>query len=1498
VINPFNCDTIGGGGGNLTGIQAGIYEDCSFSNTVACQPQCFPDGSPLQLTSDQFVIGDTYFVFIDGCGGSTCQYTIDILQGGDPFAIPDPIDITCDLGADCDPICQGALSVPFTLHGITGTDRYNWVIDPPTPEYPTGEINDESETVSLTFSQSGTFTICGNGFHDCDESDSLCVTVNVEPLDNEIFSEFFVCENDYPTSGPNDEDPNGDGLFGWQGNIIPGPGTYFANLTNSFGCEYMQELTVISLELPERENVDTVFCGFPPVFYEGNTYVSDQYGTNLTLEDRAANGCDSLVSLYLSILNAGGDLSVGPCDDGEFEIFFNGFVNNTDGMTVYEWTNSSGTVVTDGNNIDEVLVVNQDGTYTLEIIMTKNGKTCSVVIGSVDINIADFLPADPQAQDWNLTPCENGVETYTILPDPDPNTVFIWLYPSDVANVTGQGTTNLEIDWSGSNGGTVCVFGTNDCGDGPTTCFQVVLTATPISNYIADSLICLTEFASILYNGNAAPGSDFTWNFSGGTILNGTNGEGPGPHEISWPSAGEKPVSLVVTENGCVSDFYVDSINVVPQILDPVVNCNSNTNSITFVWDDVNGADSYTVTVTQGNPGVMNGNSYTIDGLTPGDSISITVEAVSSGPCGNSISIETECFAQNCNLPSITLIAPIDSICADNLNTIDLDVVFDPPNPTGTGVWSGDGIVDDVDGIFDGQSAGVGTHTLFFDYAEDDCANRFSQTIEVVAVPTADFTVTDTICITQIANISYIGNSPNGNFNWDFDSGNIQTGTNSGPYELSWDSPGDKMITLNVDRENCASQQISLPVFVEDTLAPLIIDCEELIDGINFSWNSLSGATGYEVFINGTSNGIQTGTTFDVTGLMPGDIRDISIIAINGGRCANKSASTSCMATSCPPLDLSITPGDTSICLVANAPTINLDSVVMGGFGDGSGIGVWVGPGTDLFTGEFDPSVAGVGVHEIMLGYDENNCSEETSIFINVLPQPTSDFMIESPICVTDLAQLDYLGSSSPSANFNWDLSGGNIAGTNPGPFSATWQNAGTYDVILIVDDGGCVSEPIMLQIEVQPELEPPIITCDPSTNQVDFSWNNVDCAESYDVYIDDGVTGLQLIGNQTNTDYSVFGLFPGDMVEIQVVAISECRCPSSLSIETCEARQCPNIDLDISPVAGFCESEITSPFFLSGNAIGSDGSGNGFWSGNGVNSNGRFFPDIAGVGAHWIRYDWNEDNCNYNDSILVEIFSEPIADILPIDPTCPGSGDGVITIEAEGGDGNFSYTIDNIPSATNVIQDVSPGNHTIVVTDGNGCSFSESVTLIDPSTPSLNVNSPGIIISGNTGTLSVSSDVDPNAVDQIVWTENGIEICAGACDMIEISPTTSSEYCVTIEYDALCTISQCVDIRVEIDTRIFVPNVFSPNDDRINDFFTIFTGNKAEQINFMRIFDRWGEIVFETDVPFASDDESLGWDGKLNDEPLMPGVYVYVAELQFADEETVIVAGDVTLIK
>ena len=95
---------------------------------------------------------------------------------------------------------------------------------------------------------------------------------------------------------------------------------------------------------------------------------------------------------------------------------------------------------------------------------------------------------------------------------------------------------------------------------------------------------------------------------------------------------------------------------------------------------------------------------------------------------------------------------------------------------------------------------------------------------------------------------------------------------------------------------------------------------------------------------------------------------------------------------------------------------------------------------------------------------------------------------------------------------------------------------------------------------------------------------------------------------------------------------------------------------------------------------------------------------------------------------------------------------------------------------------------------------------------------------------------------------------------------------------------------------NIYVPNVFSPNDDQINDLFIVFPGPDVQVTSMIgSIYDRWGNMVFSSaQIPFT-------WDGRFDSEPVMPGVYVYHLKVVYdiaGDEKERLFTGDVTVVR
>ncbi len=124
-------------------------------------------------------------------------------------------------------------------------------------------------------------------------------------------------------------------------------------------------------------------------------------------------------------------------------------------------------------------------------------------------------------------------------------------------------------------------------------------------------------------------------------------------------------------------------------------------------------------------------------------------------------------------------------------------------------------------------------------------------------------------------------------------------------------------------------------------------------------------------------------------------------------------------------------------------------------------------------------------------------------------------------------------------------------------------------------------------------------------------------------------------------------------------------------------------------------------------------------------------------------------------------------------------------------------------------------------------------------------------------------------------------------------SITETTEFAVQVTNDA-CTKTAKVIIQVlEFicgDVYVFVPTAFTPDSDNINDQVFV-RGHNIVEMNFM-IFDRWGEVVFETQ------NQNEGWDGVFRGKPLDPDVYVYHLKVKCVEGQENLIKGNITLIK
>jgi gliding motility-associated-like protein len=242
----------------------------------------------------------------------------------------------------------------------------------------------------------------------------------------------------------------------------------------------------------------------------------------------------------------------------------------------------------------------------------------------------------------------------------------------------------------------------------------------------------------------------------------------------------------------------------------------------------------------------------------------------------------------------------------------------------------------------------------------------------------------------------------------------------------------------------------------------------------------------------------------------------------------------------------------------------------------------------------------------------------------------------------------------------------------------------------------------------------------------------------------------------------------------------------------------------------------------------------------------------------------------------------------------------GTIEIQAvSGGTGPYLYSIDggNTFVSNTLFQDLPGGDYDVVIQDMEGCEFMETVNVPLPIEPFVTLDDEVTIELGESQILNAITNIPAANLVSIVWLPDTGLSCSD-CLTPTASPTQSTTYLLTLTDDSGCVVSSEITIFVDIKTRFYIPNIFSPNGDGVNDNFMVFGNEKQiQEVRSFRVFSRWGDLLYEVQN-VAPNDLSKGWNGETNGEELNAGVYMYKASIIFADGSTREVLGDVTLIR
>lgn len=248
--------------------------------------------------------------------------------------------------------------------------------------------------------------------------------------------------------------------------------------------------------------------------------------------------------------------------------------------------------------------------------------------------------------------------------------------------------------------------------------------------------------------------------------------------------------------------------------------------------------------------------------------------------------------------------------------------------------------------------------------------------------------------------------------------------------------------------------------------------------------------------------------------------------------------------------------------------------------------------------------------------------------------------------------------------------------------------------------------------------------------------------------------------------------------------------------------------------------------------------------------------------------------------------------------PLCNGGVGNIYFNGVSSGTPPFLYSIDNGQTYANTIkfEKLEPSIYNLKVQDANGCEDSVQVELIEP--PLLTLTLPTItrISIGEDAQFNAVLSPDTMKIISIQWTPSDSLSCTDCLNPNIKRPFRGGAYSVLIENDKGCIARASTQLNINRDVNVYAPTAFSPNGDQNNDYFTLYGNLKAlVKINYLRVFDRWGTMIFEG-LDLKPNAENEGWDGTYRNEPLNPAVFVWVAEIVRIDGKKEIIKGDIFL--
>lgn len=528
------------------------------------------------------------------------------------------------------------------------------------------------------------------------------------------------------------------------------------------------------------------------------------------------------------------------------------------------------------------------------------------------------------------------------------------------------------------------------------------------------------------------------------------------------------------------------------------------------------------------------------------------------------------------------------------------------------------------------------------------------------------------------------------------------------------------------------------------------------------------------------------------------------------------------------------------------------------------------GPGLPNLTSVL-PTLTEKGIYTLNVKNNQNGCTNSIQFNVNEdKKKPKFAAVVQDLSCKNPSSSLNLSGDSG----LEFDIDGQKITNgfliTSVGKYTIKATNSAGCDTTVTLDVKGNFDLPLI-------SLSPILLNCNKPQQWIKDQGPETGLYYTWETDNDTIVADSVLVTQNSN---------------ITLVATNNYGCLSKLKADIKTDFIKPTITID-GPRSIPCNvSSVTlTGITTATNTLWT-------WSDNTGNLGNENTFKVNNTGTYTILVKNLTNGCTETTTVTIDKQSTPEDFTIDlVQPLCFGDQGSLTWTGTTGGTAPYSLSINNNNTVTlNKKSELPSGRFTLYLKDVNGCDLEKLIEIESPKDFLVNAGKDTIIQLGASHKIEANSDVSWSEITEIQWEPSTALSCTDCPDPIA-TPETTTEYTIIIKDKNGCIRNDKVVVRVKFNKGYVAPNIFYPGSSNGNQRFTLYPEYASIQnIKTLKVYDRWGNLVFATqNIPAG--DANLGWDGSFDGREINPGVFIWVAELEYKDKSSEIVKGDITII-